>query len=89
MNIELHIEELLLTGFPRAQRHRIAEALQSELSRLMSDAKMGETFTRDSQHPQLPGGSFSVQAGRRPEAIGRQIAGAVYAALPQGSKQLP
>ncbi len=86
MNIELHIEELLLTGFPRAQRHRIAEALQSELSRLMSDADMGKTFMKDSHHPQLPGGSFAVQAGQRPEAIGRQIAGAVYQSVSAGEE---
>lgn len=84
MNIELHIEELLLTGFPRAQRHRIAEALQSELTRLLSDADLGETFMKDSHHPQLPGGSFSVQAGQKPESIGQQIAGAVYQSMSAG-----
>ena len=36
-NIELHIGELVLHGFQPADRHRIGDAVQAELSRLVTE----------------------------------------------------
>lgn len=37
MNIELHIEELVLDGFEPHQRYEIAEALQARLGEVLAD----------------------------------------------------
>jgi hypothetical protein len=76
--IELHVEELVLHGFAPGDKHRIADALQTELRQLL--AQRG-----------LPAGLASSAGGRAPDvklspregprAAGQRIAAAVHAAL--------
>ena len=76
--IELHIEELILYGFKHADRQRIAEALQEELTRLLKENKLPEIFEQQGEHPHLNGGSLVIHTGERPEAAGAGIGQAVY-----------
>jgi hypothetical protein len=88
--IELAIEELVLRGYPYAQRQQIAAAIQQELARLMGAGDLPESLAEGGRIPQLDledaGGS--LQAG--PDAIGARIASQVYANLgsspPQAEK---
>ena len=67
-SIELHIEELVLHGFAPGDRYRIGEAVEQEL------AQGGEIVSVDD-------GAFEVAPGSRAEAVGAQVAKAVYGGL--------
>jgi hypothetical protein len=74
--IELHVDELVLHGFPPGDKHRIADALQAELHRLLAGRGLParESFTaRDT--------SFTFSPTEGPRVAGRRIAAAVHAAL--------
>ena len=80
-NIEVDIEELVLHGFPPGDRHRIGEALERELGRLLAERGATSELASGGEVAGLDGGTFSVEQGARPEAIGAQIAHAVFRGL--------
>jgi hypothetical protein len=81
VDIELHIEKLVLHGFAPCDKHRIAAAVQEELERLIK-ARGAPTGSGSGFHrAQLAGGSFSVRTGERPDSIGIRIGKAVYEVL--------
>jgi hypothetical protein len=80
-SIELHIEELVLHGFPSSDRHRIGEALQRELTRLFMDEQTPPALAKSAEIERLNGGSFQTTATARPEATGAQVARAVFGGL--------
>jgi len=43
-DIHLHIEELVLHGFAPGDRHQISEAMQQELTRLISEKNISGEF---------------------------------------------
>ena len=74
--IDLHIEELILEGFPPADRHRIGAALEKELARLL--AERGLDSIGPGEMPRLDGGRFDMRPGERPERVGAQIAQSIF-----------
>ena len=77
--LELQIEELVLHGFPPWERHRIGDALQGELARLLAEeATPTFALTGDREIGRLAAGAFELAPGMRPEAVGIQVARAVY-----------
>ncbi len=82
-DIHFHIEELILDGFPSSDRHRIGDALQSELERLFSEQQMPAGLTNDSAITQLDAGSFPTTTSSRPESTGSQVARAIFGGLQQ------
>lgn len=78
-NIELHVEELVLHGFDPRDRHRIGQTAEQELGRLF--AERGAPLARSGELADLDGGSFEVRPGSGAEAIGVQVARAVYGGL--------
>ena len=81
MNVRLHIEELVLEGFPPGDRHRIAEAVQAELARLFADEGVPSGPASGESAPTLDGGTFPVAPQAGPSRIGAQVAQAVYRGL--------
>lgn len=82
MNIELHIEELILHGFAPQDRFRISEAVQNELTRLLACEKLPSVpLQRNLEFPRLDAGSFHVRAGERPESIGIHIGQKVFESM--------
>lgn len=79
--IELHIEELVLHGFAPADRHRIGDAVQRELTRLLTEQGMPASLVQRGEMARLDGGAFEIARGSRSEAIGAQVAQAVYGGL--------
>ncbi len=79
--IELHIGELILHGLPYAQRHRIAEALEQELARLLGERGLPPSLAQGGIIPQMNIGDLRLAKGARPGAIGVQIARQVYSSL--------
>lgn len=82
MSINLHIEELVLHGFAPAERHRIADAVQQELSTLLAEHSLpdpGQFKIRNI--PSLNLGNFSVAQNASSKSIGAQIANAIHGGL--------
>jgi hypothetical protein len=80
-NIELHIEELVLSGFAPGDRYRIGEAVEHELTRLLDEQGTPPSLAQRSDIARLDGGAFEVTTGSGAEAIGVQVGQAVYGGL--------
>jgi hypothetical protein len=76
--IDLHIDELVLRGFTPSDRFQIAEALQSELTRLLAEHSRHETLPRSLTIDRIQTASFKVARNTKPAAIGAQVAQSVY-----------
>ena len=83
-SVQVEIGELVLHGFARGDRHKIAAAVESELARLMS--KAGVRGLNSLTLGRINGGAFRVTAGVRPQAAGTEIARAVFRGLRQSSR---
>jgi len=81
MGIDLHIEELVLHGFAARDRHRIAAAVESELTRLLSAEPQQNSLANHVGIARLNGGAFKLKAGSKPQEAGTQIARAVFRSL--------
>jgi hypothetical protein len=79
--VRLHIGELVLDGFPAADRYRIADALEHELARLLAEESTPAALTEGRGAAELDAGAFTVAPGSGPEAIGSQIGRAIYRRL--------
>jgi hypothetical protein len=84
--VELQIEELVLHGFAPRDRHRIAEAIQHELTRLFGDASVPSSFLQSGESPGLDGGAFQISHGATAQSIGVEIGRALYQSF-GGGKQ--
>ena len=80
-NIEINIEELKLYGFSHVDRFRIGQALQIELTRLITENGISQSLSRGGEIAHLGGGSFNVNPNSKPHAIGAQVAKSVYSRL--------
>jgi hypothetical protein len=81
--IQLHIEELILHGGDPADRHRIGDAVQRELTRLLAAGALPPAIRAGGDIPSLDGGSRRLAASSNGTAIGNQIARAVHEGLGQ------
>jgi hypothetical protein len=77
-SIDVHIEELVLTGFPRGAGRDIGEAVQRRLAHLFTERGVPAGMQQSIAAPRVDAGSFAVGTGVKPAAIGGQIAHAVY-----------
>ncbi len=86
-SIEVHINELVLHGFPLGEQHRIGEAIRHELLRQFREGGIPDVLTRQDNVPRLNAGSIQTEQGGKPERIGMQVAQAVYGSV--GGDQRP
>lgn len=77
-SVRLHIDELVLHGFPAGSRHSIGEATQQELSRLLIERGVPEGMLNPREIARVDAGSFQVARSAKPDAIGALVADAVY-----------
>ncbi len=80
-SIQLHIEELVLHGFSPHDRHRIAEAVEAELHRLLDE--QGLALLGQREHltmERLDAGAFTTAPGASAGSLGAQVAQSVYRA---------
>jgi hypothetical protein len=82
-SVELHIEELVLHGFEPADRYRIGETVERELARLFAEEGVPATLTSGLEAEHLDAGAFHVAANSKAEAVGAEVARAVYGGLKQ------
>lgn len=74
--IEVHIEELVLHGIAPESRHRIAEALQSELSTLLAERGIPAPWRANPERVEARTSKVGPQT--KPVSTGEQIARAVH-----------
>jgi len=79
--LELHIDELVLRGFPASHRFEISDAVERELIHLLTENGIANLAAGPANIDWLDAGSFRVPAGARPRAIGAQIGKAVFGGL--------
>jgi hypothetical protein len=82
-SMQLRIGELLLHGFPASARHRIGEATQQELMRLLTERGVPPGMNEPFDTARVDAGSFQMMKSTRPNMIGALVAGAVYGGLRQ------
>lgn len=78
-DIELHIDELVLHGFDPKDRHRIGDAVQSELARLL--AERGLRTAKPFDRPFVSAGSVTLPRDARARAVGARVARALFGVL--------
>jgi hypothetical protein len=81
--INVHIEELVLHGFPPGDRHRIGEAVQRELTRLFTEERTPPALAKSAEIDRVNAGTFQTTATPNPETTGAQVARAVFGGLRQ------
>lgn len=81
--IELRIDELVLHGVPAAERARVGAACERELARLLAreDAPLPPGLGRDLAVARLDAGAVTLPPGATGQAIGTEVARAVYRGL--------
>jgi hypothetical protein len=83
MNINLHIERLILDGLPIEGLHGplVQAAVEAELSRLLSAGGLHASLQSGIAVPSVRADVMSLNAGTNPKQIGQQIARAVYGGI--------
>jgi hypothetical protein len=78
MNINLHIDRLILDGVTLSQRERtlLGASLEAELTRLLTTGGLPTTFPISGAVPSVS--ASAMQMNNNPVQMGQQIAQAVY-----------
>lgn len=80
MNINLHIERLVLDGLDLApeQRPLLQAAVESELSRLLTERGLSPGLAQGVAVPRLSAQDIRMTSANNPKQLGQQIAQSVY-----------
>ncbi len=83
MNINIHIERLILDGLPIAHNHGplVQAAVEAELARLLAADGLGPSLQAGGALYRVPGGSIQLMGDGNPNTLGQQIARAVYGGI--------
>jgi len=73
----------VLHGFSPGDRHRIGEAVEQELTRLLADRGVPQSLERGWEVSNVDGDAFEVAPDSRAYIVGAQVAKAVYGGLRQ------
>jgi hypothetical protein len=76
----LHVEELVLDGFPAGARYGIGDALATELTRLLTERGVPPAF-RVAASIDRAAATVHLPPAARPEAVGASVGRAVYGGL--------
>jgi len=82
MNINLHIERLVLDGVDIApgQRHLLQASVETELTRLLTDRGLTPSLAQGVALPRLSISGMQL-TGNNPTQLGQQIAQSVYGGI--------
>ena len=87
MNINLHIDRLILDGvnIRPGQRHLLQASMEAELGRLLSKGGISPGLANGGAMPAISAKGFQLDAsngsGNNPAQLGRQIARSVYGGI--------
>jgi hypothetical protein len=79
--IEVHIEELVLHGFPRGGTHVLAAAIEAELGRLVAAHGLPTALRDGTSISALNSPSIETTTSERPSVLGARIGRSVYQSL--------
>ena len=80
-NVHVHIDALVLHGFAPADRFRIADAVQAELTRLFAVRGVSAALRQGGEADRLQAAPINVTPSMRGEVVGTQVARSVYGSL--------
>lgn len=82
MNINLHIERLVLDGITLApdQRHVLQASVEAELIRLLTDGGLSPSFAQGMAVPRISTDSIQLTSNNLMQ-IGQQVAQSVYGGI--------
>jgi hypothetical protein len=78
VKVNLHIEELVLHGFNPGDRHRIGDAVERELTRLIAEGGMPPSLAQAGAVDRIDAGKVEIAPGSRAENVGMKVAKAAY-----------
>ncbi|HEX8267917.1 MAG TPA: hypothetical protein VF596_21140 [Pyrinomonadaceae bacterium] len=83
MNINLHIERLILDGLPLEAKDSatLHSAVEVELGRLLSQNTDVSNWQSGGAVPSVRADAIQLKAESSPAQIGRQIAGSIYGGI--------
>jgi hypothetical protein len=83
MNVNLHIERLVLDGVDIApgQRPLVQAAVEAELARLLAAGGLSPALTEGGALHRVPANAIQLNSGADSADLGRQIAGSVYGGI--------
>ncbi len=83
MNLNIHIERLVLDGLPieRNQGPVVQAAVEAELSRLLSENGLAADLQTGSALPSINASGIQLASGNSPAHMGRQIAQSIYSGI--------
>lgn len=83
MNVQLHIECLILEDLPvsRAQGPQVQAAVEAELARLLTQNGLAPTLASGGALRSVPADAIEIAPQSDAATLGNQIAGAVYGGL--------
>jgi hypothetical protein len=80
-SVNLHIQEMVLHGFAPHDRYTIGDALQHELTRLLTTHGAPSSLHAGDERARVNAGSFNVKPLAGAKAVGYGVAHAVYGEL--------
>ena len=80
-SVELRIDRLILAGVAPGDRYDIADAVQSELARLLVQQSVPANFYAPVNERGIDAGSIQIDSGMRASRVGAQIAQAIHGCL--------
>ena len=83
MNIELHIDRLVLDGLPIGAHdgEAVLAAVEAELARLLTEGGISSAWFAGGAVPSIHAGDVNMQVGATPTHLGAQIAGSIYSGI--------
>jgi hypothetical protein len=86
MNIELHIERLILDGLPveRSQGPHLQAAVEAELTRVLAENGLAAYLQTGGALPSVHADAMQFRSGNTPTQLGQQIARSVYSGIGNG-----
>ena len=83
MNINLHIERLILDGLPitHSQGPLVRAAVEAELARLVTENGLAAGLQTGLAVPSVRADAIQLTSGNSPWQIGTQIAASVYSGI--------
>lgn len=83
MNINLHIDRLVLDGLPIDHRHGplIKAAVEAELGRLLAADGLANSLANGGATPSVPASGIQVSHDSNPARLGQQIGRAIYGGI--------
>lgn len=83
MNVNLHIERLILDGLPveAGQGALLQAAIEAELTRLLSESGVAPSLQAGGAMPSVRADAIQLAAESNPAQLGRQIANSVHGSI--------